>query len=106
MSELDAGDCAVLFEETADASERLYMVIQINPAVGGADPAFGSNCGGLDDHQPSTAHGTGTEMDQVPIVREAVVRRILAHWRDGDAVPQNNILQPKLLNQTRHLRCL
>ena len=74
MGELDAGDCAVLFEEAADASERLYMVIQIDAAICGADPAFRCNRRGLDHHQPSAAHGTGAEMDQMPIVWEAVVR--------------------------------
>ena len=41
-------------------------------------------------------------MDEVPVVREAVVRRILAHRRDGDTVAQNHILQPKLVEQARH----
>lgn len=92
VGELDAGDCAVLFEEAADAGERLYMVVQINAAVGGADPAFGRDCRGLDHHQPSTTHRTGAEMHEMPFVRETIVRRILAHRRDGDAVPQNDIL--------------
>ena len=106
VSKLDAGDGPVLLEEAADAGERLNMVIEIDAAVGGADPAFGRDGGGLDHHQPSAAHGTGAEMDEVPIVREAVVRRILAHRRHGDAVSQNDILQPELLKQTRHFCCL
>ena len=82
--------------------ERLDMVIEIDAAVGRADPAFRRNGRGLDHDQPSTAHGTGAKMDEMPIVREAVVRRILAHRRDGDAVPQHDILQPKLVEQARH----
>lgn len=39
VGELDAGDCAVLFEEAADPGERLYVVVQIDAAVGGAAPA-------------------------------------------------------------------
>ena len=102
VSELDAGDGPVLLEEAGDPSERLHMVIEVDAAVGGADAAFRRNGRGLDHHQASAAHGTRAEMHEMPIVREAVVRRILAHRRDGDAVAQHDILQPKLVEQARH----
>ena len=102
MGQLDAGDGPVLLEEAGNASKRLHMVIQIYAAVGGADAAFWRNGGGLDHDQPSAADRTGTKMDEVPVVREAIVRRILAHGGDGDTVSQNNVLQSKLLKKTCH----
>ena len=102
VGELDAGDGPVLLQEASDPGERLHMVIEIDAAVGGADPTFRRNRRGFDHHQPSAADGTRAEMHEMPVVGEAVVRRILAHRRDGDAVAQHDILQPKLVEQTRH----
>lgn len=56
------------FKEAADASEWLHMVIQIDAAVGRTDPTFRCYGSGFDHHQPRAAHGTGSEMDQMPIV--------------------------------------
>ena len=71
---VNAGDCAVLFEEAADAGKRLDMFIEIDTAVGGADPTLGRNGGGFNHYQSSAAHGTGAQMNEMPIVWEAVVR--------------------------------
>lgn len=73
------------------------MVIEVYAAVGWRNAAFGSDRRGLDHDQASAADRTGAEMDEVPIVREAVVRGILAHRRHGDAVAQNHILQSEFL---------
>ena len=106
MCELNAGNCTVMLQEASDTSKRLNMLVQIDAAVGGADPAFRRNGSGFDHHQPSAAYGTGAEMDEMPIVREAIVRRILTHRRDSDAVSQDNIFQTKFLKQNRHYRFL
>jgi hypothetical protein len=106
VSQLDAGHRPILLQEVVDAGQRLYMVVQPNTAIGRADASFGRNGGGLDHSQPRTSYRTGAEMHEMPIVRKPVVRRLLAHRRDGDPVPQHDILQPKFVKQTCHEKSL
>jgi len=86
MGELDTGDRSKLLHEPRDASEWLNMFIKVNAAVGGTDPTFRRDCGRLNNYQPSATDGTGTKMDKVPIVGKTVIRGILAHGRDANAV--------------------
>ena len=43
-------------------------------------------------------------MREMPIVREAVDRGILAHWRNADAVGEVNVAHTKFAEQMRHGR--
>ena len=51
------------------------------------------HAGGFQDHQPRAGHGVLHDLLQVPVGGAAVVGRILAHRRDGDAV--GNIERPQ-----------
>ena len=42
----------------------------------------------LGEHQRRSADGAGAEVDEVPVVREPVLARVLAHGRDDDPVAQ------------------
>ena len=44
----------------------------------------------LEDDQPGPAHGASAQVHEVPVTSAALLRRVLAHRRDGDAVPQGD----------------
>ena len=54
--------------------------------VAGGDAAFGDDGGGLGDDEAGAAEGAAAEVDEVPVVGEAVVRGVFAHGGDDDAV--------------------
>ena len=63
----------------------------------------GALCRGrLDHHQTGPAHAELHQMLQMPVAGGAVVRRILAHRRDGDPVGQRDGTQLKGGEEVRH----
>jgi len=72
--------------ELNDAVEGGDMGILPDSQIAGRNAAFRKDGRGLYDDQASTTLGTDAEMDEMPIRGEAVLRRILAHGRDTDAV--------------------
>ena len=86
MGELDARGGAFGVEEIDDAGERrdLGIIPEAEVAVGNA--GFGQDAGGFEDDEAEAAQGEAAEVDEVPVVGEAVLRRILAHRRDDRAV--------------------
>jgi hypothetical protein len=66
--------------------------------------ALGSDRCRLGEHQRRSTRGPSPEMREMPIVREAVDRGILAHWRDADAVREVNVAHTKFAEQMRHGR--
>ena len=77
---------AVLAIETDDAGERLLVRVAIEPQAHGRDAPLGLDRGRLGDHQAQIGQRVLPEMDQMPVAGMAVVRRILAHRRQHDAV--------------------
>ena len=54
--------------------------------IAGGDAAFGGDGGGFQDDQAGATLGAGAEVDEMPIRGEAVLRGVLAHGGDADAV--------------------
>ncbi len=57
------------------------------------DAAFGFDGGGFGEYQAGAAGGHLAQMHEMPVVREAVVRRVLAHRGNDDAVLQRDAAQ-------------
>ena len=70
--------------------EHRDVLVLPDAQVGGGDAALGDDGGGLDEHEAGAALSAAAEVDQVPVVGEAVVRRVLAHGRDADAVGEGD----------------
>ena len=66
------------------------MLILPNAEILRADTPPRLDRAGFGDDKRCTASGTAAEVYQVPIVGEAVIARILAHGRDGDAIAERN----------------
>jgi hypothetical protein len=102
MRQLDAGRGAVAAHEARDALERLRLRVLPETEVVGRDAPLGRDRGGLGDHQPGAAGGERAQVHQVPIVGEAVLARVLAHGRGGDAVAQGERAKRQRIEE-RHL---
>ncbi len=55
----------------------------------------------LGEHDAGAAHGTRTQMLEVPVVTEPVLGAVLAHRRDDDAVARGDRAEGDRLEQQR-----
>jgi hypothetical protein len=78
-----------------DFPQGLGMTVVPDAEVAGRDSAFGEDGGGLDYDEARSADGALGVMAQVPIARETVKARILAHRRKGDTVRQLDAAKPQ-----------
>jgi hypothetical protein len=102
VGDLDSGDGSVGFEEAADFREGFHVCVVVDSAVGRADASFGGDGGGFDHHESRSADGPRSEVDEMPVVGEAVLRGVLAHRRDADAVFDDDVLDLKFFEQLCH----
>ena len=65
------------------------------------DAALGDDRCGLDHHEPGAALGEFPEMHEMPVIGDAVGRRILAHRRNEDAVSGGHAAKRDRLKQER-----
>src|SRR5690606_34767805 len=70
--------------------------------VGGADPPLGDDGGGLGHHQPGPSGGELSEVDQVPVVGDAVGGRVLAHRGDPHPVGDEDVAQLDRFEEVAH----
>ena len=56
------------------------------PRSAGTDAAFGADGVGFGDDEAGSADGAAAEVDEMPVVGEAVGGGVFAHGGDGDAV--------------------
>ena len=90
MRQLDSGARALRMDEAGDPLKFGDVVIFPDAEIGGGDAAFRKNRGCLDHDQSCATLGAAAEMNEVPVVGEAVVRGVLAHGRDADAVGEGD----------------
>ena len=64
--------------------------------------AVGGDRRRLGDHERRAAGRAGAEVDEVPVVGEAVDARVLAHRRDDDAVGERDGAQGQRIEEVRH----
>jgi hypothetical protein len=102
MRELDAGARALRTDEARDPLERLEMPFAPDSEILRRNAALGRDRGGLREHQRCAADRPSGKMREMPIVGVAVYRRILAHWRNADAVGEVNVAHAKFAKQMRH----
>ncbi len=86
VGELDAGHGALLADEAGDPGDGLDLGVAPEAQVAVGPPTPGLDGGGLREDQSGAPQRKTPEVDQVPVVRDAVGRDVLAHGRDDDAV--------------------
>ena len=67
----------------------------VHPRAARADPPLAAHVGHLGDDEGRPAGGPAAEMDEVPVVRRAVLGRVLAHRRHHDTVGEDEVPQPE-----------
>ena len=99
VGELGSGDGAVVAKKADDAREVLDVRVLPDAEVGGTDAAFGEHGVGFGEDRAGSADGAGAEMDEMPVVGEAVFAGVLAHGGDGDAITEGDIADLKRVEQ-------
>ncbi len=79
MCELHSRDGALGADELNDSGEEVDMSILPDSEIRPGDAALRSHRSGFGEHETSAGYGTSAEVDQVPVVGEAVFTGILAH---------------------------
>ena len=90
VGELNGGDGALGFEEGDDAAEGFDVGVAPEAEVAEGDAAGGFDGCCLHHDEAGAAGGAGAEVDQMPIVSEAIDGGIFTHGRDGDAVGEGD----------------
>ena len=86
MPELDRRHRAVLLQEAGDAFQRRGLAVVPQPDVAMGDAALRRHRRGLDHDDAGAALREFAEMHEVPVIGDAIDRRILAHRRKQDAI--------------------
>jgi hypothetical protein len=73
-------------KERGDPLKFGDVLVVPDAEVAGRDAGFGADGVGFGDDEGGAANGAAAEMDEVPVVGEAVDGGVFAHGRDGDAV--------------------
>jgi hypothetical protein len=91
-------------QEIDDPFQRRNLGILPQAGAGIGDAAFGCHARRLDDHEAEAAQREAAEMHQVPVVHDAMPRRILAHGRDDGAVLQDEFAERERRGQMAHVQ--
>ena len=103
MTELDGRHGAERLDEIGDAPISRNMTIAVDAgammrlAAARFDRAF------FTENDAASAHGKAAEVDQLPLLRTAVVRRVLAHRGTDDAIAGEHRTQ---LDRREQQRCV
>ena len=79
--------------EVDDPRPRLRVLVRVEAAAAGRDPALAGHADHLGHHQPGAADAARAEVHEVEITGRAVARRVHVHRRDDDAVAQLELAQ-------------
>ena len=104
VRELHAGDAALRMDEARDPRERLDVRVAPDAEILRTDPPLGQDRRRLGDHQPRAAHRAAAKVDEVPVVREPIHRRVLAHRRHEHAIGKSEVPDAKRVEELRCVR--
>ncbi len=68
--------------------EHRDVIVRPDAQIPRADATLGEHGGRFGHHHGRSAHRAAAQVHQVPIIREAVDARILAHRRHANAIPE------------------
>jgi hypothetical protein len=97
VGQLDAGHRTMLFQESANASQWLDVLIKVQSAIGRANATLGRNGGRFDNHQASSPDRSRTQVHKMPVIKKTILGGILAHRRYSNAIPKHYVLQTKFV---------
>ena len=83
--------------------ERLDVVVAPDPEILRADAPLGGDGRRFGEHERRAADGAAAQVDQMPVVGEAVGARVLTHGRDERAVRERQAAQRQRVEEMRHV---
>jgi len=86
VGQLDTGADALRMDEADDLLEAGDVRIFPDAKICGGDAALREHGGSLEQDEARTTLSAAAEVDEVPVIGEAVLRRVLAHGRNADAI--------------------
>jgi len=90
VRELNPGDASLFLHEVGDPPQSGNLLIAPEAEIFGRNPPLGQYGGGFGEDQTGPTDRAAAEVDELPVVGEAIVVGILAHWRDHDPVGERD----------------
>ena len=91
--------------EIDDALPRGLVRVLVDAGASRRNSRVLRDVGHFGEHQAGAADGARAVMHEVPVVRQSVLRRVLAHRRHDDAVLQRQAAQAERLEHRRERLC-
>ncbi len=104
MRQLHAWHRALLFDEAKDAREHGNVIVLPYAQILRADASFGKHGARFGHHHCRSSHRAAAQVNEVPVVREAVDARILTHRRHANAIPEMHLANFERCEKMRVLR--
>src|SRR5688500_12036133 len=99
VGKLQGRNRALRLHELGNPAQAADMRVVPDAGVAMRDAPALLHRGGFDEHHARAALGELAQVHQVPVGDVAVLRRVLAHRRDDDAVADPDVAQPDLVEQ-------
>ena len=93
MGQLDAHLGALRPHERRDLRKLACVLLLPDAEILRADPAFGRDRRRLGEYDRGAAHRAGPEVDEMPLARETVLRGVLTHRGNDDAVLEGDFAE-------------
>lgn len=88
VCQLNSGKTPVLMNEFHDPRERFCVPVAPDAEVLRTDAGLGQHRRRFAKNNRRASHRTAAQMHKVPVVREAILTRVLAHRRNRNSVPE------------------
>jgi hypothetical protein len=95
VGQLNAGTGTLGVDKLGDSLKGGDVCIFPDAEIGGGDAAFRGDGRGFQHDEASASLGAAAKVDEVPIGGKAVLRRVLAHGGDADAIGEGDRAQLK-----------
>src|SRR5579872_5796578 len=102
MRKLNSREASLLVNETYNSCQGFRVSVAPNPQILRADACLGRHRSCFAKHNRRSAHRAASKVNEVPVIRQSVRARILAHRRNRNAVPQRHPSNCQRLKQMRH----
>src|SRR4051812_28880721 len=90
--------------ETDDPAQHLDVLVAPDAEILGTDAPLGKYGGCLSQDQSGATNRAAAEMNEMPVARESVPARILAHRRDEHPIGKRQISNRERIKQAGHGR--
>src|SRR6185437_12448293 len=103
MCQLYPDLAALRTDEFDDPAQSFDMLVFPDAEIMRRYPAFRRDGSRLRKHQPGATYRARSQMDQMPVVGHSIVRGVLTHRADDDAIAEDDIADLKGAKQFAHI---